>query len=275
MNKRIRFVSLSLVLTVVTAIGGLLTGDFRIIAVLVTSLAAYILTCWVLFDDLKGVEWFVLGILPVLYTLGVNTFLFFVPEVFPSILGARFDINTARFIGLIVKTVLLTIYAIGFYAILLTVNIFSVSSIRTIQLARAARSVGFIMSLISAIFLFNVIFSLRLVFYANILVVLPIVFLLSFLCLWSINFRMANLKEEARLAGLISVLVAQVTGVISFWPTKPLVSAFILLSAFYCLLGVFERRLSNKYFVGYYPEYMVFFVLVIVGVFLTASWRNY
>src|SRR3990167_2414283 len=64
-----------------------------------------------------------------------------------------------------VRFVFIVLYVLGMYAVMLTENIFSVASIRTIQLFRAARSVSFILALIVSLLFFSVAFSLKLPFY--------------------------------------------------------------------------------------------------------------
>src|ERR1035437_1506387 len=68
------------------------------------------------------------------------------------------------------------LYALGLYSLLLSENIFIVSSIRTIALLSSARTVSFIVTLLSYFFMANVVFSLHL----NIILTLVFVFAFSF-----------------------------------------------------------------------------------------------
>jgi hypothetical protein len=100
-------------------------------------------SAWALFDDLKGVEWITILTLPSLYAAAIASFYYLLPE------------------GLASRVIILSLFGLGLYALYLTENIFSVAAIRTIQLVRAARAVGFLMSILVLVLFYNTIFSLK------------------------------------------------------------------------------------------------------------------
>src|SRR4030042_1211151 len=55
----------------------------------------------------------------------------------------------------------LVFYGLGIYALFLTTNIYTVAAIRSIALLRAARGVGFVLTLTTAFLLFDALLSLK------------------------------------------------------------------------------------------------------------------
>jgi hypothetical protein len=87
-------------------------------------------------EGIDGIEWLTVLTLPPLYTAGVGLFYFLLPVRWLT----RLPVAMA--------------YGLGMYVLLLTENIFSVASIRTIQLLRAAQAVGFLLTLVTGFFLY-------------------------------------------------------------------------------------------------------------------------
>jgi hypothetical protein len=252
----------------------LLPVEIRLTLILVLTVISYFLTAWVLFEDMKGIEWLTLTILPVMFTLGAGLFSYYLPSAVPSLFNLKFGISTSRFLASLVGVIFFGLYGIGMYAILLTENIFSVASIRTIQLLRAARSVGFIFSLIVGIFFFHTFLSFRAPFYLVLGTVFVVCFLLSLSALWSVELKMTGLSEVLVNSLLVAFVMAQMGLVLSFWPVQPLMGGLMLVAGFYSLLGLFQQRMTNRVFFGSYVEYIVFLVIVLATGFLTTSWRG-
>lgn len=274
MSKRARFVLVSIILGIGLAISQIVAVEERLTLILILGITAYVLTAWVLFEDLKGVEWVSLMILPVLFTLGAGLFANYLPSAVPSFVGMKLSIEVSRMLADVVKGSFFVLYSVGMYAILLTENIFSVASIRTIQLLRAARSVGFILSLVVGLFFFQTVLSLRIPFYYVGLIIMAVSFLLALSGMWSIDLKMESLKDVYKYSAIISWLMAQLGMVLAFWPIKALMGSLILVAGLYSLLGLFEQRMTNKMYVGNYIEYVVFSLIVVLTGFITTSWRG-
>ena len=274
MSKRIKFFGVALTLGLVLWFSGLLPVDRRLVVVLVISAVAYVLTAAVLFEDLKGWEWITLLILPVLFTLGSGLFSNLLPAAVPRMFGQSFRIETAIFLGNVVRFLFTILYVLGMYAILLTENIFSVASIRTIQLFRAARSVNFIMVLVTGLFFFSVAFSLRLWFHWIMLISAGIGFLLSFSSLWSIDLKTEHLDEVKRSSLTIAWLMALYGGVLAFWPLRPFMAGLLLTSCLYSLLGILEQKLGSRLSGVNYIEFILFNLVIVLVAFFTTSWRG-
>ena len=145
MTKRFKLAIVSLLLSLGILGVQLIEVDARYQAIGLLAGLAYGLSAWALFEDLKGIEWLTCLILPVLYPVAVALFYFLLPE------------------RLLSRMMILSIFGVGMYALLLTENIFNVAASRTIQLLRAAHAVGFLLTLVVAFFLWDTIFSFKLI----------------------------------------------------------------------------------------------------------------
>lgn len=193
-------------------------------------------------------------ILPFFYTMSCALFYFLVP---------------ARFITRIGMT---SLYALGLYSLLLSENIFIVSSIRTIALLSSARTVSFIITLLSFFFMANVVFSLHL----NIFITLIFIFAFSFpLILHSIwtHTLDGNIRSNFEWILMISICLVETALVLWFWPTAPTIIGLFLTGLFYILVGISQVWLDKRLFKGVMWEYVWVGVIVFL-VFITFSSRS-
>jgi len=135
MSKRTRMALTALVLTLGILSIQSVDVDNRYQAIGILAGLAYGLSAWSFSEDLKGIGWLTVLILPVLYPVSVALFYFLLPD------------------RLLSRLMIMTIFGTGMYALLLTENIFNVAAIRTIQLLRAAHAVGFLLTLVVGFFL--------------------------------------------------------------------------------------------------------------------------
>lgn len=268
-----KFVLASLFLSLALWATAFIVPEHRVQAILGMVAASYIVSAWVLFEDLKGVEWFTVLILPVLYTLGAGLFSLFLPESLPRIFGLRMETEVARLVAKFVKALFWGGFGIGFYALYLTENIFSVAAIRTIQLLRAAHAVGFLLTLLVGLFLFQAIFSFRLAIWAVFLLVGVLSFFLYLQGNWSMQLK-EGLSRRSLLYSFVGALVtAELGAVLSFWPVKALTGALMLVTASYVLLGLSEQYLAGRLFKNQVNEYIAVAVVVLFASFYITSWR--
>lgn len=248
-NKRQIFVLSVFVLSAGLFITQFLFGKSGIVAVVLLSMLTDLFMFWALAGDLK--ENFVaeLFILPFFYSLSFGLFYFLVP---------------ARFLTRIIVTL---IYGFGLYSLFLSENIFIVSAIRTIALLSSARTVSFVITILSYFFLVNVLFSLHL----NIFYLLPALFLFSFPlllhCIWTYSLEI-KLRQAFSWAGFLTVCILEVGLCLWFWPSRPTVIALFLTGFFYSIIGLtqawFDKRLfRNVIFEYIWVATIVFFILVI------------
>lgn len=255
MSKRKRFILVSLLLSLGLLALQFIREEYRYQAIILFGGLSYGLSAWALSDDLKGIEWVTVLTLPFLYPVAVGMFYFLLP------------------VGTLSRIGILGIFGVGMYALLLTENIFSVAAIRTIQLVRAAHAVGFLLTLVTAFFLFDTIWSFRLPFFANGLLVGIAAFPLYLQGLWSYLF------DEDRIVGRIlqtSLILAyglgQIAMALSFWPVSVAVGSLFLVTMVYVSLGIIQFHLAGRLFRRILYEYMGVGIIVLVITFLVTSW---
>lgn len=274
MSKRTRFILVSGILALGLWLTTLASVDYRFGLYLAVSGLAYVLSVWVLFDDLKGVEWITLMILPTMFTLGSGLFSNFLPTVVPRMFGRMFQLESSILLADIFRIIYFVLFAVGMYGVLLIENIFSVASIRTIQLFRAAKSVNFILTMVSSLFFYTVALSFRLPFWWVMVMVFVVTFILCFPSLWSVDLKNNLVKDATRYSVSVSWISSLVSGVMSFWPVKPFMAGLMLTSLLYGLLGIMEQRLSSRVYVESLVEYGVTVAIIMTIGFLTTSWTG-
>jgi hypothetical protein len=248
MSKRKRFILTSSLLA-----GGLLTiqvlGDgFRYQEILGLSFLSILLTLWSLKESLSGIRFLTVSILPPFFTAGVGFFYFLLPA------------------NIFSQLPVIILYGIGFYALLLTENIFSVAAIRTIQLLRAAYAVGFLLTLLTAFFLYDTIFSLRFHSWWNSLAVFGVSFPLFLQGIWSVNLEERLERRVLVYAIFLSFLSAQLAFVISFFSLSIAIISLLLTTLVYVSLGLTQAEFQERLFRQTVYEY-----LLVGGVVLLVS----
>ncbi|MBF8249819.1 MAG: hypothetical protein HW400_420 [Candidatus Levybacteria bacterium] len=249
--KRQKFIISVALLSLALFFSEQLFGKGGIYIAFLLSLLADLFVFWAIREDLKGNFSPQVFILPLLYTLSCTLFYFLVP---------------VRFITRIGMT---SLYALGLYSLLLSENIFIVSSIRTIALLSSARTVSFVVTLLSYFFIANVVFSLHF----NVFVTLAFVFAFSFpLILHSIWSH--TLEKDFRLHMewilIIALCVVETAFVLWFWPTTPTIIGLFLTGLFYILVGISQIWLDKRLFKSVMWEYIwvgviIFLVFVAFG----------
>ncbi len=272
MSKRARFILVSGIVAVCLWMTTSAPVDYRFGLYLAVSALSCVLSVWVLFDDLKGVEWLTLMVLPVMFTLGSGMFANFLPTAIPSMFGKTFQLETSMLLAGLFRVMYFILYALAMYGILLIENIFSVASIRTIQLFRAARSVNFILTLVASLFFYTVTLSLKLPFWWVAPMVFVVSLILSFPSFWSVDLKGDIIHDAGRYSLVVSWLTATAAIALSFWPVKPFMGGLMLTSILYSLLGILEQRLSSRVYLESLLEYGVTVIIIFVIGYLTTSW---
>ncbi len=272
MSKRTRFILVSGILALCLWLTTIASVDYRFGLYLAVSALAYVLSAWVLFDDLKGFEWITLMVLPTMFTLGSGLFSNFLPTAVPRMFGQAFQLESSILLAGIFRIIYFLLYAVGLYGIMLIENIFSVASIRTIQLFRAAKSVNFILTLITSLFFYTVALSFRLPFWWVMGMVFMVSFILCFPSLWSVDLKGDLVKSATRYSVSASWVIALASVALCFWPVKAFMGGLMLTSLLYGLLGIMEQRLSARVYLESLVEYGVTVAIIMVIGFLTTSW---
>lgn len=253
-NKRQRFVFATVVVGLVVLLTQTVPGKDRLLSIAALGVVSYLFTVWALHEDFAGVEYLTLTFLPVAFTIASASAYFLLPVRWLT----RLPIAIA--------------VALSFYSLLLTENIFNVAAIRTIQLLRAAHTVGYFFTLVTAFLLFDVLFALHLSPWWMSFGVAGILFPLVLVYLWSLDLT-KNLSEKYYLfSGVLSLSLAQIAWSISFWPMRILVASLFLVTCLYAFLGIvqhyFQMRLNRRTAL----EYILVGVVVFFIVLVTTRW---
>lgn len=232
----------------------LLEGRIRLIAIGGLSVLTLILFIWSLREGLGKNMTLLSLVLPVFFTLGVGIFWFLLP--------------TSPFTRLPV----IAFYAIGIYVLCLTSNIYTVGAIRTIALLRAARGVGFVLTLVTSFLIFDAVLSLRTFPWVTSSIVASTSFLLLAQGFWVIPLEKLFSKDLFLLALASSLVLAELSIAIFFWPTSVVVGSLFLTIALYLLLGLGQAKLEGRLFSQTVREYLTLGVLVFLGMFLATRW---
>jgi len=260
MTKRQKIIAASLILSAgFLAIQFTQEGSFRYQAIAGLSLLALLLSIISLREglDIKRRPATLLTlVLPPLFTAGVGLFYFLLPA------------------SLLARLPVIIPFAVGIYALLLTANIYSVAAVRTIQLARAAQAVGFILTLVTAFLLFDTVWSFRFPAYFNAPLVGLITFPLMLHALWSVQLE-ENISVSVWQISLVSSLcLAELALVLSFWPLSVVVASLSLTTAIYAILGLSQAKLTGRLFAKIVKEHLFFAGLFLLVVLATTSWKG-
>lgn len=254
MAKRRRFVFIALILSL-----GLLGTQFtnlewRYQAVGGLGILAYFLSAWGLKEDLKGIEWLTLFVLPTFYCVAVALFYFLLPE------------------KILTRFLILLLFGVGFYGILLTENIFSVAVVRTIQLFRAAQAVGFFLTLLTAFFLIDTVFSFRQGAWLNSLIIFLLAFPLVLQGLWCILLEKRLSAKTLIYSLALSLCLSELAFFISFWPVTIVIASLFLITGLYVGLGLVQHYFGGRLFKATVLEFLRIGGLVLLIIFLITNW---
>lgn len=253
MSKRQRFVLTSAILSL-GFVGIQFLTFYKIPAIFILAAITIGLFYWSLYEGLGWNATLLTLILPVFFTIGVGTFWF----LLTGSIFARIPI--------------VIFYGLGIYVLCLTSNIYTVAAIRTIALLRAARGVGFVLTLVTSFLAFDAILSLRIAIPITVVLVAASSFPLFLQGYWGIPLGGEISKELVLLSGVSSLVVGEVALGLQFWPVTVVVGSLFLTVAMYILLGLGQAKLESRLFSQTVGEYLVVGILVFIAMFLATHW---
>lgn len=255
MTKRRKFLISALILAFAFWAIQYVSLDYRLLAVIILGVLAYLSSVYSLKEDLKGVEWVTLMILPVMYTMSLGFFYYLLPQHFVS------------------RLLITSLFAVGMYAILLTENIFSVAAVRTIQLLRAAHAVGFLMTVLTAVLFYNAMFSFHWVYWVNGFVALLMGIPLLLQALWSVKLENKLTVKLWLMSVILAILTAELALVISFIPATVWVASLFLGTAVYVIIGLMQQSLQDRLFDRTLWEYAGVGLIVLTATLVITPWK--
>jgi hypothetical protein len=253
-SKRQKFIISVIILSLILFFSEHLFGRGGIYMAFLLSFLTDLFVFWAIRKDLKDNLSLQVFILPLFYSLACALFYFLVP---------------ARFLTRIGMSLL---YAFGLYSLLLSENIFIVSSIRTIALLSSARTVSFIVTLLSYFFMANVVLSLHLNIFITLLFTFAFSFPLILHSIWTHTLE-GDFRSHLEWVLLISVCIVETALMLWFWPTTPTIIGLFLTCLFYILVGISQVWLDRRLFKGVMWEY-VWVTVIVFLVFITFSLRS-
>ncbi len=229
-------------------------NQFRFLTIGALGLLTLILFAWSLKEGLGKNLTLLSLILPTFFTIGVGLFWFLLPtNVFARLPAVIF-------------------YGIGIYALCLTTNIYTVATIRTIALLRAARGVGFVLTLVTSFLIFDTILSLKAPIIVTSLSSAVVSFPLFLQGFWTIPLERKISKELIMMSVVASLIVGEVAVSLFFWPVTVVVGSLFLTVAAYMLLGLGQSKLEARLFTQTVREYLFVGAFVFVGMFIATRW---
>lgn len=253
--KRQKFIIAVVFLSLILFFLEQLFGKSGIYLTVIFSLFTDLFVFWAISSDLKKNFHLQIFILPFFYSLACSLFYFLVP---------------ARFLTRVAMT---SFYAIGLYSLLLSVNIFIVSSVRTIALLSSARTVSFFVTLVSYFFLSNVVFSLHLNVFLTLVLILGYTFPLIAYSIWSHTLESKFFSEFLLWTFLLSVSLVEGALALWFWPAAPTIIALFLTGLFYIFIGLSQNWIDKRLFKSVMWEYL-WVAAIVVAVFTAFGLRS-
>lgn len=256
LNKRQKIIIASVVVTFGLLSTQLVDFNLRFRFLSLLAVMTYFLSVWALWEGLDKTKAFILMVLPTLFTLAVASFYFLLP------------------VRWLTRLPVALIFGLSFYSLLLSQNVFNVAAIRTIPLFRAASTVSFLFTLITALLLYNVIHAFKLLFFWNALAVFIISLPLILQILWHLKMEEKISAKIVVQSLILSLGLGELALALSFWPLISTIWSLALASGMYVLLGLathFIRERLNRRVVW---EYLGVGALVFGVVFLTTSWTG-
>lgn len=255
-NKRQKIIITSILLTLGLLSTQLVDFNLRFRFMAGLGVLAYILSLWALWEGINLTKAIILIILPTFYTLAVASFYFLLPVRWLTRAPVAFA------------------FGLTVYLLLLAQNVFNVASIRTIPLYRAASTASFLFTLLSAFFIYNVIYAFNLLFIWNGLAIFAVSYPLIIQSLWSLEMRDKIQVSVSFQSFILSLVLGELALSFSFWPMSPLFWSLALSSAFYVLLGLTTQVLRGRASSRVVWEYLGIGALVFLISFLATSWTG-
>lgn len=253
-TKRQKFIITSILLSVGLLAIELIDISWRYQAIGVLAILTYFLSAWSLKEGLSGVEWLTVLVLPTLFTASVGLFYFLISASW------------------LTRLPVIVLYGLGVYALLLTENIFSVAAIRTIQLLRSAQAVGFLLTIITAFFLYDTVLAFRFDPWLNFLLIVVVSLPLLIQGLWYTNLEERITKRVWLYSLVLSLVLGEIALVLSFWPVTVAVGSLGVSTGLYLVLGLTQHQLSERLFKRTINEYIGVGIVVLIVLILTTHW---
>jgi len=195
--------------------------------------------------------------LPLSFLAGMSFFYFIIPQ------------------GWFWQLSLILFFAFGFYTSLLIENVFLVANeFKTVPLYRAAATSGFLLLLTSAFFLFDTVFSFHFSALINGLLIFFINLILWLHFFWATKLNYLWEKENLTMSFVFSLIIAEISVMISFWPVGVGKGSLYLVSLLYVFGGLSQAYCRQRLFKKTIWEFIWVGLGTFLALFLVTSWRG-
>ncbi len=256
LTKRQQFVLGTAVLVFGLMLTEVVSTDLRYPMTMALSLVAYAAAALVLRENLRGIKWLTLLLLPTLFTLSISLFYFLLPTRW------------------LTRIPFLVLYAVGMYALMLTENIYHVASERTIALLRAAHSVGYLITLTTYFLLVQTVLAFRFPAIVNTLLIGVISFFLVFQSLWSVVLEDNVSKRVWAVTIAISLVLTELAWLFSYLPTQSTLIVLFIMTSFYGMVGMAQQYLVEKLYKKTVVEFFSLTSIVFIITMIATHWRG-
>ena len=193
--------------------------------------------------------------------------------VLPVTLTASFGLFLNTFtVSSEIRFVLSIVYIGVMYTILLSENIFGVSTERNIPLVRAARTVGYLATLFVSFSFFSLLFGLQLPFVVFAAATAAMTSLLFAQGLWQLELKETNLPRLVYFSLIAGLVIGEVATALSFWPLDPPKVGLALTAAVYVALGLMQHHIREDLTRRAVLEYLFVGVAVVLLLAVSTSW---
>jgi len=247
-DKRTRFIVSTAILSFLMLLSTFFFFDKVLIFIPVFVFAAYFLTYFSLLEEIEKIEWLMLFLIPIVFTVSFYLFYFLFPVRWLS------------------RLPFILFYGISIYANLRTANIFNVGVEKSLQLYRAAFSVNYFYHTVIIFFLANFLFSLKLNPFLNGIISALMVFVISVQFFWTIRLKLNIEKETYQYALIMGLIIGEAITALSFFPFETSLMALLITASYYGVAGLIYSFLDQRLFKETTREY----IFVIVFVFAIA-----
>lgn len=254
MSKRRRFVLVSILLTIGFIGIQFLTDQNRFWAIGLLGLLTIVLFLWAFWESVGRDMTLLALVLPTIFTLGVGVFWFLLPT------------------NIYTRIPIMIFYGIGIYVLCLTMNIYLVATNRSIALLRAARGVGFVLTLLTSFLVFDAIVSLKTKIYFLTPLVMAISLPLYMQGFWAVVLEKNFTKKLFTLSIVSSFVTGEIAAALYFWPVSVVLGSLSLTVTFYMLLGLGQAYLEERLFATTVKEHLLVGTLAFVAMFFATRW---
>ena len=198
-------------------------------------------------------------VLPVGFFVGFGLFAALLPQTFLTVFLSSLFFGLVSYITFLVENVFLV--SIGY---------------RTPPLYRAAYTVGLMLLLLTTFFLFDSLFSFKLIYWLNAIFIFLISTLVFVFLFYSVTIELPDDGKEKSFWTYVlapSFLMSQFGLVMSFWPVGIFKGSIYLVAAVYVISGLIQLDLRDRLFKKNIVVFSWITVAIILGMLVTTNWR--